>query len=164
MRRSVLASVAVLLAALPCAAADLSATKSVALAASPDAIWSSIGGFCSIQKWHPAIDKCEITSGTDNHVGAIRLLTLKDGAQISEELTAYDAKARRYSYKILKSPLPVSGYSSTLSVSKGTGTGTAVEWKGTFKAAGVEDAAAVKTILGIYEAGLQNLKARDGAK
>ncbi len=68
-------------------------------------VWALVGGFCDIQKWHPAVAKCEETT-KDGKV--FRTLTLKDGAKIEEKQTKKEATS--YSYTILSGPLPVKDY------------------------------------------------------
>jgi hypothetical protein len=146
-------------------AADISLKKTVNLKGSPGATWSLIGDYCAIEKWHPAVAKCEIVSGANNRAGSVRVLTLGDGGKIREELVKHDAKVRTYSYKILESPLPVVSYVSTITVLPGSTGGSVVEWKSTFKAApGTDDATARTTIEGIYDAGLTNLQAKEATK
>ena len=169
MRRTIpcllVGSICLILPAAAAVAADLSVRKTVNLKGSPEAVWSLIGDYCAIQKWHPAVTKCEIVSGTNNRAGAVRVLTLGDGATIREELLNYAAKARTYSYKILESPLPVRSYSATIAVLPGPSGGSVVEWKSTFKAApGADDATARTTIEGIYDAGLTNLSAKEATR
>src|SRR6185503_19374907 len=107
---------------------------------------------CSIDKWHPAITKCEVVSGTNNRAGAIRGLTLGDGAKVREELVTHDAKAHTYTYKILEGPLPVASYTSTITVLPGPAGGSVVEWKSNFKAApGTDDATARTTMERVYD-------------
>jgi len=161
MRSLLVGTIALNLSIAVAIAADISVKKTADLKGAPEATWSLIGDFCSIQNWHPAVAKCEIVSGTNNRSGAVRVLTLKDGAKIREELVKHDAKARTYSYKILESPLPVASYASTISVLPGSTGGSVVEWKGTFKAApGADDATARTTMEGIYDAGLASLQAK----
>ncbi|MEQ1709766.1 MAG: SRPBCC family protein, partial [Hyphomicrobium sp.] len=63
---------------------------------------AKFGAFCSIEKWHPAVAKCE-ESKEGNDV--FRTLTLKDGAKIKEKRTSQGEGT--YGYKITESPLPV---------------------------------------------------------
>ena len=74
-------------------------------------VWALVGGFCDIQKWHPAVAKCEETT-KDGKV--FRTLTLKDGAKIEEEQTKKETTS--YSYTIISGPLPVKDYHATLTV------------------------------------------------
>src|SRR4030042_1400575 len=64
--------------------------------------------FCAIQKWHPAVAKCEESKEGDV---TFRTLTLKDGGKIKEKLTGTEDVA--YTYDIIESPLLLKNYSST---------------------------------------------------
>ena len=135
----------------------LSVTEKVDLAAPPAKVWAAIREFNGWQGWHPAIAGTEITKGKGNAKGTVRVLTTKDGARITEELLAYDARAQSYRYRITESPLPVDDYVSSISVKKHKN-GATVVWTSKFKAKqGTTEADAKKVIAGIYRAGLDNL-------
>lgn len=135
----------------------LTVTREVSLKQAPAAVWARIGDFNGAANWSPAIAKSEIESGANNQPGAIRKLTLHDGATIREELVARDDAAMKFTYKIVESPLPITDYQSTLSVA-GDGEGSKVTWTGSFKpAAGTEPAKASEIVGGIYQRGLDNL-------
>ena len=94
-------------------------------------------------------------------MGAVRLLTLKDGGTIKEKLLAFTDAARTFRYAILEGVFPVSDYTSTLTVdSAGKGKAT-VTWSGRFQrkntgaspADNENDKAATDTITGVYQAG-----------
>ncbi len=154
-----------------CATADsnmaqgLSVTERVTINTPASQVWNQINNFGDLGAWHPAVAKTEIVGGTNNQKGAVRLLTLGDGGQIKETLTAYDAANKTYSYVINEGVLPVSHYASTISVLP-AGDRSEVVWKGTFKrkdtsaspVKGQDDATAVNTIQAVYKAGLGNLK------
>lgn len=149
----------------PKMAQDLSVTERVTISAPVSQVWNKVSNFGDLGAWHPAVAKTEIVGGTNNQKGAVRLLTLGDGGQIKETLTAYDAASNSYSYVINEGVLPVSHYASTITVMP-AGAGSEVVWKGTFKrkdtgaspAEGQDDMAAVNTIQAVYKAGLGNLK------
>lgn len=159
-----------LFAALPLAASAhgptrQKVTKSIEIAAPADKVWKVIGNFQDLG-WHPAIEKTEGSGG--NEVGAKRKLTLKGGAIIEEALTKYDAASRTIGYEITSvdvKVLPVTNYSSTLSVSE-AGAKSTVTWKGAFYRGymnndpppELNDEAAVKAVSGIYESGLDAVK------
>lgn len=144
----------------------LAVTEKVELNVSADVAWAKINNFGDLGAWHPAVAKTEITTGTNNQKGAVRVLTLQDGGKITEKLDAYNDKKMSYSYEIVEGVLPVSHYMSTISV-KAAGSGkSVVTWVGHFKrkdvaatpAAGQDDETAVKTITSVYKGGLENLK------
>ena len=119
-------------------------------------VWATVGDFCGIGSWHPAIEKC--VERKKNGV-AVRTLTLAGGGgTLVEELVSRDDKKMTYTYKIVDGPLPVANYQSTLTVeADADGKETEVSWTGTFDAKGASDAEAEKVITGIYESGLKAL-------
>ncbi len=138
-------------AATPALAVEV--TKTATVDAPPAKVWQTIGDFCGIGTWHPAVEKCEISSKGGK---SIRTLSLKGCGTLVEEQLARDDKKMDYSYAILEGPLPVSDYKSTLTVAP-VGSGSQLTWTGTFKAKGAPDAKAEEVIGGIYEAGLKGI-------
>jgi hypothetical protein len=145
------ASTALLLSGLSAQALESSAKAASKLSA--DALWAKIGDFCGIGKWHPALEKCELSAD-----GKTRTLTLKGGGTIVEALVKMDAAGRSYTYSIVSGPLPVANYTSTISVAV-DGTGSVTTWVGKYDAKGASDADAKKAIDGIYDSGLKALTA-----
>jgi hypothetical protein len=148
------------------AAPALTVTESVTIHASPDVVWEKIQDFDGMSAWHPAIAKDQIIIGSNNTIGAERMLTLHDGGTVTEKLLGYDAKHRRYRYAIRLGVLPVSDYVATISVKAAGLNRSKVTWSGTFRRkhaganppANADDATATKTMTGVYRAGLDNLK------
>jgi Polyketide cyclase / dehydrase and lipid transport len=120
---------------------------------SADALWAKIGDFCGIAKWHPAIEKCELSAD-----GRMRTLSLKGGGTIVEALMKTDPAGRSYTYAIVSGPLPVANYTSTISVAA-DGAGSTVTWVGKYDAKGASDTESMKAIDGVYESGLKALTA-----
>jgi len=159
LRRAAVGLVVALVATAGYAQSVLSVKEKVELPVPPEKAWEVIKDFDSWHKWHPALASDEIVSGKGNTRGTVRVLTTKDGAKITEQLTRYQPKVFSYTYKITDGPLPVTEYASTLQV-KPAKSGCVVTWISHFKAKeGTSDADAIKTIRGIYRAGLDNLKA-----
>jgi len=152
-----MATVALMTASITSFAGHLSVSKEVTVNASPDTTWKMIGDFNHLDVWHPVVVASKIVKGHDNKKGAERLLTLGNGANITEKLVDRSDKSQSYTYQIVKSPLPVSGYESTISVKSGMDGKSIVSWTSSFDAAGASDKEAVDTISGIYDAGLNNL-------
>ena len=145
-------------------------TETIAIAASPDAVWNRIKDFDALQSWHPAVESSTATAA--NQVGSVRTLQLKGGGTIVEELTRYSGEEKKLAYRMTDpGPLPVTNYSSTLSVSAADG-GSQVEWRGAFyrgdpngnPAPEKNDEAAIAAVTGVYKAGLDRLKALVEAK
>lgn len=148
------------------AAAVLKVSKGVTINAPADKVWDQVKNFDGLGTWHPAVAKDAIVAGKNNEVGAERLLTLKDGGTIKEKLLGYDAKHHSFKYAILEGVLPVSDYTSTVSVKSAGKDKSTVTWSGWFKrkntgpnpAANENDETATKTMGSVYQAGLDNLK------
>jgi hypothetical protein len=150
-------------------------TLSVELAADPAEVWAAIGNFQDMS-WHPAV--VSQTGENGNEIDATRELYLSaagaDGPKIVEALYKYNAEAMSYSYRITDvkvEVLPVTNYSSHLTVRPREGGGSVVEWKGAFyrgypnndPPANLNDEAAIAAVSGVYQAGLDALVARFGA-
>ena len=105
---------------------------------SADELWSCIRRFNGLPDWHPAIRSSEVVEGESEFApGAVRVLTGTDGSTFRERLVALDDARRALTYEIVDSPLPVSGYRSTLRVRPVADTGGAfLTWSATFDAAG----------------------------
>jgi uncharacterized protein YndB with AHSA1/START domain len=141
------------------AASAASVTKSIDVDAPPAKVWAMIGPFCSISAWHPAIGTCT----TDGSAEPTRTLVTKDGKATFVEIeTARDEKGMSYSYAIKSSPLPLSDYKSTIKVEpKGEGMST-ITWSSTFTPAAGKEANAEEAVAGIYQSGLDSVKAKAG--
>ena len=147
-------------------APPLRVSKSVTIDAPASKVWKAVQDFNGLNTWHPAVATDEIVEGTNNTVGAVRLLTLKGGGTIKEKLLAFNPASRSFKYAILEGVLPVSSYKSTVVVSSAGKGKSTVTWSGRFKRKNVgdnpadneNDKAAVDTIGGVYQAGLNNLK------
>ncbi len=148
------------------AAPWLHVTETADIQAPAGKVWDTVKNFDQLNTWLPPVAKDEIIEGQRNRPGAVRLLTLQDGGTVKEKLLSYSPSAHTFRYTIVESVLPVSHYTSVLSVkSAGHGQST-VTWSGRFKRKNEgpspgdkeNDKAATDTIHGVYQAGLSNLK------
>ncbi len=139
----------------PACGATLS--RSVDVKGAPSAVWSMIGPFCAIADWHPAIGSCT----TDGKARPTRTLVTKDGMATFVELqTARSDAKHRYSYTFESSPVPVTGYTSTIQVvGKSRGVST-VTWSSAYSPNPGKEKDARETLSGIYESGLAEIKAK----
>ena len=151
--------VAAIGAAAPSGASALEVTRSRVVAAPPAAVWSLIGGFCDIARWHPQVTRCTLSSESGAPVRA--LVTAGGLGTLIEIETARDEIASSYSYTLVSGPLPVKNYAATLSVEP-IGKGSTITWTARFEAEGMSEAEAVADIAGVYEAGLAGI-AREAA-
>ena len=140
--------------------------EEVEINAPAEKVWAKIGNFQDMS-WHPAIVKTEGQGG--NEKDATRKLTLKGGGIIEESLEKYDDAKKSYHYRITNvdvKVLPVTNYSSWLTVEPEEGGKSKVEWKGAFYRGypnndpppELNDDAAVKAVTDVYRAGLGALK------
>lgn len=139
-------------------------TEEVPITAPPAVVWERIKDFNGLAGWHSAVASSTVTDG--NKVDSVRTLTLKNGGTVIEKIEGYDEQAMSYRYRMVKGDLPVTNYTSAISVKAGTDGGSIVEWKGAFYRGypnnnpppELSDEAAVKAITEVYTAGLANLK------
>ncbi|WPP01547.1 SRPBCC family protein [Pseudomonas sp. HR96] len=130
------------------------ASASLDLPVSAEDVWKLVGGFQSLPDWLPLIVESRPEEG-----GHVRHLRTADGAVVVERLHSYDAEARTYSYTIVEGPFPVSDYLATLKVEATGDKSCKVTWGGRFKPVGISDAEAEALFKGVYEGGLEALKA-----
>jgi hypothetical protein len=121
--------------------------------ASADEVWQRIGGFNSLPDWLPLITSSELSEG-----GRVRNLQTADGAVVIERLQAFDNAAKTYSYSIEQAPFPATDYLATLKV-EAQGEGARVTWSGRFEPVGVSEEEVVALFGGVYQGGLQDLRA-----
>jgi Polyketide cyclase / dehydrase and lipid transport/Domain of unknown function (DUF4331) len=130
--------------------------ETVELAATPDRVWELIGQFGG--GWQPLIANISVV-GTG--VGQLRVIETIDGKQIIERLDAIDNSAKFYRYTSI-SGMPAVNCTGTLSV-KPKGTGSTVEWRAQYLAAGQGDLV-VRLIIGtLLKTSLASLRSRFGA-
>jgi len=161
-----LMALAVPMCALAAPLKPLSVVETVEIKAPVAAVWAAIKDYDSLNKWHPGFVKDEIVKGANNKPGAVRALTIKDGPTFTEELLSFKEAKHTYQYKIIESPLPLSGYVATVVVKPGKEGATTVVWSAKFTRKnpaehppeGETDDAAVKLITGVFQSGLANLK------
>ena len=168
-RRAALLSLLPLLL-LPAAATAHGPTRQkvveqVSINAPAAAVWARIRNFDALKAWHPAVAASPADKGNDE--GSVRQLTLQGGGALTEVLETHDDARMRYTYRAKdKGALPVTNYTSAISIKADGETKCTVEWRGAFYRAhpnndpppDQNDEAAVKAVTGVYQAGLAHLK------
>ena len=76
-------------------------------------VWSAVRAFDGVADWNPGVTAARLEQGSPTSVGAIRHLDIADGTVFRETLKAHSDIEHFYTYDILDSPLPVTGYVST---------------------------------------------------
>ncbi len=148
-------------------------TLAAEVAASPEEVWETVGNFQDMS-WHPAVFATAGENG--NEIDATRVLTLMEegGPTISEVLYKFSDEKMSYSYRItdvLVEVLPVTNYSSHLTVKPRDDGGAQIEWRGAFYRGypnndpppELNDEAAIAAVTGVYQAGLDALVEKFGA-
>ncbi len=155
--------------------------ESIVINASADKVWGLIKDFDQLHTWLPPVESTEAKGG--NEVGATRVLTLKGGGTITEELKKYKADKKSMKYRITEMStantvhhelsgedvdvpvLPVNNYSATITVKDKDGQAE-VTWKAAFYRAFLNNEPPVEmneetgkaAVKGIFKTGLENLK------
>jgi carbon monoxide dehydrogenase subunit G len=132
-------------------------------------VWAVVKDYGALAKWLPILASSKADKG--NEVGSVRTLVIKapGDPQLQEELLSYDDAGHTYHYEMKDHDpkiLPVSNYTSWLTVKDDGKGGSLVEWKGAYyrgdqrndPAPELNDDAANAAVKGIYRAGLDNLK------
>ncbi|MHB6904339.1 SRPBCC family protein [Streptomyces sp. DB-54] len=124
--------------------------------ASPDKVWSLIGGFDALPDWLPYIPESTALEG-----GRVRRLKNPEGEVVIERLVDFNETERQYSYAILQAPFPVNGYVSTLRVHAVPGRDDVAEiqWSDRFNPDNATEQEVVDLFTGIYADGLDALHA-----
>ncbi|MFL1550853.1 SRPBCC family protein [Pseudomonas sp. D47] len=131
------------------------ASSVIEVPVSADQVWQLVGGFNALPDWLPLIVKSEARDG-----GRVRHLETADGGVVVERLQSFDNVARTYTYTIEQSPFPVSAYLATLQVEALTEASAKVTWSGVFTpAVGTTDVAVEELFTGVYNGGLEALRA-----
>ena len=123
--------------------------------ASAAEVWKIISDFNGLPKFVAAIVNSTMEG---SGIGAVRTLTLGDGAQIVEKLEALDEKAQSLNYSIVNSPLPLENYLATVQVKDLGGNQCEIVWSSTFDPKGAPEAEAKKVVEGVYSLGFDGLK------
>lgn len=87
--------------------------RSMIINAPIKAVWTTIRAFDGVAAWNPGVTKASLEGGAATATGTIRRLQIADGTVFRETLLAHSDAETSYTYDILESPLPVSGYVST---------------------------------------------------
>jgi len=151
------------LSSLPAAAEGLlNSYQSVEIKASIWKVWEAVKDFDGLNNWHPMFSDDVLKSGSNDEVGAVRTITVKDGPSFDEELLSFDALEKKFSYRVIDpTPLPISEYVSTFQVIEGRRGYTIITWRSSFRNNSdgkMKDEEVIGFIDGAYRAGLDNLK------
>jgi hypothetical protein len=129
------------------------ASCSIEIEASADTVWAIVGGFDYLPKWLSLVRSSQLEDG-----GRVRRLEAVNGAIIVERLLHFDESERRYAYRHLEAPDPVTDYVAEMSVEVLAAGRSKVTWQSTFAPVAAAEADATGHFEGIYTIGLEALK------
>lgn len=122
--------------------------RSVIIDAPVDKVWAEIREFDCVDNWNPGVSAARLETGTGTAVGSIRRLDIRDGSVFRETLLAHSDLEHFYTYDIIDSPLPCTGYIATHQLVEITdGNRTLGIWRGEFDCQ-IADAAKLDNIIG----------------
>jgi hypothetical protein len=124
--------------------------------------WAVIRPFDAVGDWLPFVASSPIVEGDGpTAVGAVRVVTQKDGGVFREVLVAHSDAERTYAYTFVGSPIPVRNHRTTLALRPVTdGDRTLGEWSSQFDIDPDKEAELVGLMEENFLAGLQALDAR----
>jgi uncharacterized protein YndB with AHSA1/START domain len=127
--------------------------KTVAIDATPEAVWEVLGDLTATTDWLPGTAAARMEDST-------RICTTVDGFEIREEISDYVPERRTYRYRHLALPLPVKNSSGSFSVEPRNGEAQVV-LECQFEALESEQEAEVGPMFeGALEQSLESLKRR----
>jgi Polyketide cyclase / dehydrase and lipid transport len=139
-------------------------TSSV-IAAPAAAVWQVVRDFNGLAQWTGFVTDSRIENMMRaDQVGCIRSFRLKDGGVIREKLLALSDYEMSCTYSILESPMAVTDYIATLSLTPVTeGNHTFAQWQADFDCpANQQDALIAQIGQGVFQTAFVALKQRFG--
>ncbi len=141
----------------------LNSYASARINSTASSVWDVVKDFDGLENWLPVFSAADIKSGTNNEVGAIRTLTIKDGPSFDEVLIEWDAQKRTYTYQVIDpAPLPVKNYESTMTVMQLEPGVVDITWVSAYQNNSngeMSDDEVIAFINGVYKTGLEQVRA-----
>jgi len=95
---------------------ELTASQSIRINAAPEAVWQVVGDYNGSPRWLPLVERSEIVFGKNNRVGAIRLITRRNGTKVTERLLEHDPQGMRMAYTYVDGAVMASDYFPVITV------------------------------------------------
>lgn len=128
-------------------------------------VWERVRDFNALPRWHPLIRESRIENGEPpDRIGCVRAFSLQNGDRIREKLLGLSDFDLFCTYAILESPMPLTGYVSTLRLTPVTdGERTFGEWSAEFDCAPEDEEGLIQNVgTGVFQAGFDALKRHFG--
>jgi hypothetical protein len=122
--------------------------RSTIIDAPVDRVWAVLRDFNGQSAWHPPIAKSSIERNRPaDSIGCVRRLTLRDGAELREQLLTLSDLEMTYSYCLLDTPIALFNYVAHVRLLPVTdGNRTFWQWEGRFTTRPGEEAAMIKLV------------------
>jgi mxaD protein len=124
--------------------------------ASVEVVWDLISDFTDISAWAP---QGNITQVEGEGIGAVRRVEAPGmGGVFRERCEDHDPQARRFSYSVLESPVPMKNYVAVVTLSELGPERCGIEWACTFEPVGAPEAEIVQGIEATYGVFIGSIK------
>lgn len=119
-------------------------------------VWAILSDFGSVKQYFPSAVACHLEGDARcDQVGALRVITLKNGDVARERLTSFSDSERSFSYDLIDNPaMPLLNYSATTRLKPITTTDqTFIEWESVYEITTGEEADVRRFVeVEVYEA------------
>lgn len=145
----------------------VTANQSILISAPAETVWAVVGDFNRSPRWLPLVEGSEIVVGRNNEVGAIRLITRRNGTKVTERLLEHDSENMRMAYTYVDGAVMAADYFPVITVTRAGESASLVRWSASFRRLayhvdppppGQDDKSLSEFYSAIYRAGLENLK------
>lgn len=133
--------------------------KTITIKTPRDKVWKKISNITGLPTWVVDVKKTVHTSKKKTGVGAIRLITFKDGNKIEEHIIAW--KKGEYFTYIATEGLPLRAYVATISIKARSKNMTELTWESYLNSVKMSEKQFLEFLVfmgSFYEASLENLK------
>ncbi|WP_137155619.1 SRPBCC family protein [Rhizobium sp. FKL33] len=134
------------------------------LGASPLKAWNIFKTFSKIHAWHPATENTVLLVGKDGEPLAVREFQIKGGGFVISELLDYSETEMWFTYRIIKTDLPLKHYVGEMRVTDNGKGGSIVHWEGEFEHPKGSEATAEENdqtfglVQAVFQGGLENIE------
>lgn len=134
------------------------------LAVSPATAWNIFKTFSQIHTWHPATENTVLLVGKDGEPLAVREFQIKGGGFVISELLEYNEAEMWFTYRIIKTDLPLKNYVGEMRAKDNGKGGSIVHWEGEFDhpkgnaASAEENAQTFGLVKAVFEGGFENIE------
>lgn len=128
--------------------------NTIAIDASPEAVWEVLGDLGATNEWLPGIVAARVE-------GSTRICATADGFEIREEISDFEPERRSFRYRHVQVPMPVEDSGGSFVVEPDTNGGAVVVLESSFEAVDSSQATQVgQMIEGAFQQALESLKRR----